>query len=62
MLRQDHTPIQLPYWYEVKEGANFLFSDDVIANEMTTWGNTGNMKMKQALFLHNLELSVSGKL
>ena len=24
MLRQDHTPIQLPYWYEVKEGANFL--------------------------------------
>ncbi|MEK7079077.1 MAG: 3-oxoacyl-[acyl-carrier-protein] synthase III C-terminal domain-containing protein [Patescibacteria group bacterium] len=46
MLRQDHTPIQLPYWYEVKEGANFLFSDDVIANEMTTSGNTGNMKIE----------------
>lgn len=45
-LRQDHTPTQLPPWYKVKEGANFLFSDRVVANEMTTSGDTGNMKIE----------------
>lgn len=46
LLRRDHTPTQLPSWYKVKEGANFLFSDNVVANEMTTSGDTGNMKIE----------------
>lgn len=55
-LRQTHPSVPLPPWYKVDPKANFLYSEGVVVNEMTTAGETCAMRRETGVVFKNFVL------